>query len=268
MSELFPWKSADVCAALRLRYPTTEYAIAFEVPHEVGGGNRRADCVVMNLWRSRGLEILGFEVKVSRSDWLSELKKPEKADSLARYCDRWYLVISDPKIVKDGELPPTWGLLCRKGDRLVEVVKAPKQKPVALDRPFLASMLRANGGVAAEEVKALVNAQLKEAVDRQTGYQEQMTKRVQTELDELRSTVKEFEQHSGLTIYSKYRWNNSPEKTGAAVKFLVEGGMDKVPASLAQVESTVQTLLASIQSARAAVEITTEQTGAPSDGTN
>lgn len=69
-------------------------------------------------------EILGFEVKVSRSDWLSELKKPEKADSLARYCDRWYLVISDPKIVKDGELPPTWGLLCRKGDRLVEVVKA------------------------------------------------------------------------------------------------------------------------------------------------
>lgn len=268
MSELFPWKSEDVCAALRLRYPTNEYAIAFEVPHEVGGGNRRADCVVMNLWRSRGLEILGFEVKVSRSDWLSELKKPEKADSLARYCDRWYLVISDPKIIKDGELPPAWGLLCRKGDRLVEMVKAPKQKPVALDRPFLASMLRSNGGIAAQEINALVSAKLKEEVDRQTGYQQGQTQRVQQELDELRDVVKQFEQHSGLTIHSKYRWNNSAEKTGAAVKFLVEGGMERVPASLAQVESTVQTLLASIQSARAAVEITTEQTGAPSDGTN
>lgn len=268
MSDLFPWKAADVCAALRLRYPTTEYAIAFEVPHEVGGGNRRADCVVMNLWRSRGLEILGFEVKVSRSDWLSELKKPEKADSLARYCDRWYLVISDPKIVKDGELPPTWGLLCRKGDRLVEVVKAPKQKPVSLDRPFLASMLRANGTPASEEVKALVNAQLKDAVDRQTSHHQSETGRVRQELDELRDVVKQFEQHSGLTINDQYRWRNSPEKTGAAVRFLIDGGMDKVPASLAQIESTVQTLLTSIQSARAAVETTTEQTGAPSDATS
>lgn len=268
MSDLFPWKAADVCAALRLRYPTTEYAIAFEVPHEVGGGNRRADCVVMNLWRSRGLEILGFEVKVSRSDWLSELKKPEKADSLARYCDRWYLVISDPKIVKDGELPPTWGLLCRKGDRLVEVVKAPKQKPVALDRPFLASMLRSNGGASAEEINALVSAKLAESVKFHTDHHGQATRRVQQELDELRDVVKQFEQHSGLTINDQYRWRNSPEKTGAAVRFLIDGGMDKVPASLAQIESTVQTLLTNIQSARAAVETTTEQTGAPSDATN
>lgn len=60
MSELFPWKSEDVCAALRLRYPTNEYAIAFEVPHEVGGGNRRADCVVMNLWRTSSWTLVAY----------------------------------------------------------------------------------------------------------------------------------------------------------------------------------------------------------------
>jgi len=35
----------------------------------------------MDLWPSGGLEIHGHEVKVSRSDWLRELKEPEKRPS-------------------------------------------------------------------------------------------------------------------------------------------------------------------------------------------
>lgn len=70
---------AEVVAALRERYPAPEYAFFTEVPDEVGFGNRM-DALAMAMWRSRGLEIHGFEIKCSRSDWLREKKRPHKAD--------------------------------------------------------------------------------------------------------------------------------------------------------------------------------------------
>ena len=52
-----------------------------------------------------------------RSDWLRELRDPAKAEEFRRYCDRWWLVVSDCAIVKPGELPTGWGLLARRAAR-------------------------------------------------------------------------------------------------------------------------------------------------------
>ncbi|SKV43854.1 Uncharacterised protein [Mycobacteroides abscessus subsp. massiliense] len=54
---------------------------------------------------------MGHELKVSRADWLNELNKPGKADQWADQCHAWWLVVSDPSIVQEGELPPGWGLM-------------------------------------------------------------------------------------------------------------------------------------------------------------
>jgi hypothetical protein len=35
---------------------------------------RHADVVVMGLWPSRGLKLMGFEIKAGRGDWLGELR--------------------------------------------------------------------------------------------------------------------------------------------------------------------------------------------------
>jgi hypothetical protein len=54
--------------------------------------------------------LVGHEVKASRSDWLTELANPGKADAWADQCHEWWL-ITVPGVVRDGELPAGWGLM-------------------------------------------------------------------------------------------------------------------------------------------------------------
>lgn len=103
---------------------------------------RTADYVAMDLWPSKGLALHGHEVKVSRSDWLTELKHPEKADQFRRYMDYWWLVVSDPGIVR-GDLPLGWGLMVRRDD-MVQIWTPAKRNPAPLPLPrtFMACLLR------------------------------------------------------------------------------------------------------------------------------
>lgn len=53
---------------------------------------RTADVLALGLWPSRGNELHGFEVKVSRADWRKELAQPEKAEGWCQIVDRWWIV--------------------------------------------------------------------------------------------------------------------------------------------------------------------------------
>lgn len=143
---------------LRKRYPSPEWACMLEVAPSTGGGTRYADAVAINLWSSRGHAVHGFEIKVSRSDWLRELKKPEKAEtSVYRYCDYWW--IAAPKgVVKDGELPPTWGLLELRAAGYTQIVAAPKLEAQPVNRTFFASLMRRGH----EQIEALAEAKIRE----------------------------------------------------------------------------------------------------------
>lgn len=105
-----------------------------------------ADLMVMGEWPSTGNELHGFEIKISRSDWLNEVKNPRKNESVKSYCDRWWLVIADENMVKPGELPDDWGMMVwqGKGKRLKVVKKAPKLDAQPMDHCFVASLLRHN----------------------------------------------------------------------------------------------------------------------------
>ena len=72
---------------------------------------RTADALVVDAWASSGHLVHGIEVKCSRSDWLTELKDLSKADAWRPYVDHWWVAVSDPSIVRAGELPADWGLL-------------------------------------------------------------------------------------------------------------------------------------------------------------
>lgn len=134
----------EIIQALAARYEHPRYAFFSEVGNAVGFPSNRLDALAMAMWRSLGLEIHGFEIKMHRSDWLRECKQPFKAEELYSYCDRWRLVLGDKSIVQvdQGELPITWGLLVPRGKSLRVEVQAKELKPVALDRKFLASILR------------------------------------------------------------------------------------------------------------------------------
>jgi hypothetical protein len=139
--------SEQLFQALRSHYPVAHgWMLLPQVRDATGAGSgRTADGLAMNSWPSRGLELHGFELKTSRGDWLRELKKPAKAESIFGYCDRWWIVVPEgPKpIVLPAELPSSWGLMvCDEKGRAAQAVAAPKLKPKPLDRAFLAAVLR------------------------------------------------------------------------------------------------------------------------------
>lgn len=140
---------AELLALLSQRYGRNGGngpAYAFIPKVRSGAGHeakRTVDAIAMGLWRSRGLYLEGFEIKSARSDWLRELEDPSKAEAVARYCDRFWLVVSDVAIVAEGELPPGWGLLALRGRNLAAKREAPLLDPEPIDRSFLAALLRA-----------------------------------------------------------------------------------------------------------------------------
>jgi hypothetical protein len=70
-------------------------------------------------WKWDG-ECYLIEAKVTRSDFLSDKKKPHRAEGMADY--RYYLTPKD--LVKPEEVPIGWGLLYIEG-RSIKVVKRP-----------------------------------------------------------------------------------------------------------------------------------------------
>ncbi len=168
-------KTADVKAALRARFLPPEWSLFFEVGDQTGTAQSRwADAVAMNMYPSRGLEIHGFEVKVSRSDWLRELKDPSKSAAVQRYCDRWWVVCPDG-IIKPGELPATWGHYQANPNRTIrQVVAAPKLEAEPVTKSFMAALMRRAGAVDQDVITTMVQAEVErqrasdqQSIDRQ-----------------------------------------------------------------------------------------------------
>lgn len=133
---------AGLIGKLRKKFAPPAYAFLSHVGDATGGRHTRTiDAVVMSLWPSRGLWLHGLEIKVSRGDWLREMKNPGKAEPIVRRMDHFSIVAPDG-VVHPGELPKTWGHLMPYGAGLREVVKAPKLDAAPLDRPFLAAIMR------------------------------------------------------------------------------------------------------------------------------
>lgn len=192
----------NIQTALRQRFKSPEYAYFSEVGDATGGMVRRhADGVAMSLWPSRGLEIIGIEIKVHRSDWLRELKNPEKAEAIFKFCDRWYLV-SDEASARKEEIPPTWGWLCLKGTKLVEIVKAPKLEPTPLTRSFIAAILRraSESSATAEELKAARSAGFTEGAEDAKRIGQYERDGYKNQYERLIAEVEAFRKASGIEL--------------------------------------------------------------------
>lgn len=237
-----PIRSADVAAALRDRYAAPEWAVLFEVPNATGGAAaRRADAIAMSLWPSRGLEIHGFEIKVERRDWLRELKEPQKAEEIARFCDRWWIAAA-PDVVKDGELPAGWGLLVLRGASLRQEREAPVREGVVTTRPFLASMLRAAAAAspAEEAIRAAVERARAEERKIAKTSADAMRSGADRDMERLQKAVDDFEAASGVRI-STY---SGGKELGDAVRVVLDGGLrrkrDRLGAFAEQLRRTLQ----------------------------
>lgn len=121
------------------------------------GPLRTADFVAIDGWESKGHVLHGHEVKVSRADWLHELKQPEKAGAFLPYMHYWWLVTL-PGIVRD-DLPEGWGLMVLGDAGLRVRVQAPRRTPLPLPWPMTVGLTRAIQKTAARQaVRSLAGA--------------------------------------------------------------------------------------------------------------
>jgi len=194
---------------LAQKYCAPEWAYFSSVPDSTGGGTRIADGVAMNLYPSKKLALTCFEIKVSRSDLMAELRNITKSECVGKYCDYFVLVV--PKgIVSGKELPDQWGILEVCGDSFRTYRKPKQSENVApLDRGFVASLLRraSEGSV---DSKAVISLNAREAeiaqkiqhyeslVETNTRNLEYNKKAFQDRLADLNERERAFTERSGL----------------------------------------------------------------------
>lgn len=116
--------AAQLLAEVQARYARPEWHCEAEVTLD----RRRLDVVAFNLWGARGYRIVGFEVKVSRGDWLRELAAFEKSAGWHAVVDAFY-VVTPGGLVRPDELPAGWGLLELRGSRMFTKVQAAARAP-------------------------------------------------------------------------------------------------------------------------------------------
>lgn len=226
MSEAKTAKDMEKYLAERY-WDSRQWVFLTQVRSSTGGASRIADAMAFNMYGSTGYEIIGFEIKVSRSDFLSELKDMSKSDEIMSYCDKWFLVVSDADIVKDGELPKNWGLLVLKDDKLVQKVRPIPTKTTPMPLHFIASLLRRSSDeirrihsqyIKREDIATEIEKARQKGYDDARGYNGRQT---ETALKELRDLVSEFERASGITL-ENWRGKEYAKTLGMYVKVAME----------------------------------------------
>lgn len=106
--------AADLIAALRHHHtPPPSKPIGGKLLVEVQSptGGRRADALWLPVNTASRGRLVGYEVKVSRSDVLQELRDPMKADAWEQHCSQWWLVVPDATLVVGLDVPERWGIM-------------------------------------------------------------------------------------------------------------------------------------------------------------
>lgn len=229
----------DMLALLRARHAKVgnggsgEWAFLTHVRDEAGfSATRTIDALALSLWPSRGFELHGFEVKVSRSDWLRELADPAKADGAIARCDRWWLVAAEG-VAKVAEMPTGWGLLVAQGDGLRAAVQAPKLPRTdaerLVSRSWLVCLLRAAGAVPKSRPEDIAKAheegfaEGKRAAERASGNWQKQAELAQERWQALDGAVREFEREAGFTLRE---WQQATSGRGAEIGRLVRAALD------------------------------------------
>lgn len=221
--------SAEIRKAMSSRWAAPEYAIMWEVGEGTGShSGRYADAVIMSLWPSRGLELHGIEIKVSRSDWRREAADPKKAEAVAKYCDRWYVHTPKGLITDISEVPPAWGVREFDGRQWTTLKEASITEAAPVTRKFLAAMLRrADGtmrGMIDEAVRASRETEVEREAERRARFNDEVDKAAARRTGALEEAAKRmalFEEAFGGDFFS--RWSVDAPRIGAAARALSEG---------------------------------------------
>lgn len=101
-----------IFAALAARHPTPEWVYLPQVRTRTGysatygadlDSERYLDAFAMNCYRSKGYRRVGYEIKISRSDWLRELEDPRKRAQGYFLCHEFWFALASGVYKPDDE---------------------------------------------------------------------------------------------------------------------------------------------------------------------
>ena len=135
--------------SIAFRHPSDRWICIFELRTGTGYGKdneQRLDAWAMNMWPSSGLEKITYEFKISKSDFKSEIAKPNKRRKGMSLSNRFYFV-TPPYLVDPDEIPAHCGLIWvdHLGQHEV-VLTAPWRDTVGPTWAFLGSVYRRSVG--------------------------------------------------------------------------------------------------------------------------
>jgi hypothetical protein len=149
----------EITELLRQRYSPPEWAFFSELrvgTGYAGGGQnqvknpeQRLDGWAINCWPSKGFTTIAFEIKVSRSDFLSEIANPDKRQQAIALSNEFYFVVPDG-LVQVEEIPEECGLMVAKESSLRIAKRSDINKEPLLNWHFMASIARRSGEVSNE----------------------------------------------------------------------------------------------------------------------
>ncbi len=142
-----------ILSALRELYSAPEWLVLGEVRSGTGFREevRYADALAVNMWPSSTDRLIGFEFKAAtlarhaRADLRRELKRPEKARAIGRFCSLWYLVVRAPwkkTLFSFDELPEGWGLIEVGTGKPVVVRQGVERMAESLSEALMLSLIR------------------------------------------------------------------------------------------------------------------------------
>lgn len=240
-----------IIGALRARYRPPEWAFLDHVANGTGSQkSRELDAIAMNLWPSRGLELVGFEVKLYRGDWLRELADPKKGEEGLGVCDSIF-VVAVKGVVEEHELPASWGWIeanvaggVTLRTRRPAVPRLPRREE--LPRSLVAAIMRAAERVAPEaQVKAAAERAWERGIDKGREIEAKANSRAAESLAELSRKVEAFEQAAGLRV--AIGWTpHDPAKVGRAVREVLDGRHAQALARLEGMKQELERLAAGI----------------------
>ena len=169
-----------------------------EIDNTVGGG-RYVDFWTMSPWdiKDRSFITKAYEIKVSRSDFLADIKDERKQLPALKYSDYFYFV-TPPDLIKKSELPKYAGLYEWNGYTFKRIKLAPKQEKRPPDWRFVKNLIRFSGHAVRDS--KLENKQLRYRIR----YLEQKLKRLE-EAKQVRFDWESIRQ--GEEEYAKHRHN-------------------------------------------------------------
>lgn len=222
-TEIKVYSAETLKALIRSKYPAPAWVVLDELREATAWvGSHEADSVAFGTWPSRGFQIIGFEVKSYRGDWLSELKKPEKQVAIGSYCHHWWVVCSKD-VAKLEEFPPNWGWLTPRGQGLHIEKQAVDLTPEPLNHAFLASIVRKIQKCYTPNTQVETEAKDKaEQIIRNAGSE---IAHLRVRNEEMKIALGEFEKASGVNL--EHPWQFTIKDIATVVRAIIDSDLTR-----------------------------------------